>query len=130
MWSELILSYSSSSSLGGGVGVNGIDGKDVRLFLPLFLDDFNDSDDLDDSVKIVGNASYGKGLPDDVRVEIEVRSTTAAPSSSSSSSGLRLGRYALLETLIESADTSSSSYSVDDAVHVLNLVVFPILCAS
>ena len=117
--------------MGGGVGVNGIDGKDVRLFLPLFLDDFNDSDDLDDSVKIVGNASYGKGLPDDVRVEIEVRSTTAAPSSSSSSSGLRLGRYALLETLIESADTSSSSsYSVDDAVHVLNLVVFPVLSAS
>ena len=52
-----MLLYSLLSSSGGGVSINDINGDDVRLFPPFILNDFNDLDDSDESVKIVRNAS-------------------------------------------------------------------------
>jgi hypothetical protein len=85
---------------------------------------------------IIKNSSPSKGSPDGTIVNVEIKSLNGKEGGS-----LRLGRYALLETLTPfSASTTSTigdSDSSDDAtsesamisynkgIHVLNLVLFP-----
>lgn len=63
------------------------------------------------------NTAPAKGSPPGSVVNIEVRSSSGA----SSSSPIRLGRFALLETLLDEKEM----VSVPNAIHVLNLVIFP-----
>ena len=65
------------------------------------------------------NSSPSRG-PEGTVVNIEVKSC----SGTNTGSGLRLGRYALLETLTPSL-TEGEMESLDDAIHVLNFVLFP-----
>ena len=81
--------------------------------------EISSSDNKSSSSKLVPNDlaendALAKG-PDGLRVKIEVQGAEG----SSSTSALRLARYALLET------RTSASVPVQSGIHVLNLVLFP-----
>jgi len=79
------------------------------------------------SSSTIYNSSPAKGSsPDGTIVNIEIQSVNGR----SEKGSLRLGRFALLETLTPSSTTTSSSSTVgmvsyDQGIHVLNLVLFP-----
>lgn len=69
------------------------------------------------------NASPTKDPNTFAEVKIHVQSAIGTPSQSSS---IRLGRYALLETMGKvSKDHDNYDISIDNAIHVLNFVIFP-----
>ena len=68
---------------------------------------------------LASNSSPARGMAEGTEVTIEVRSMVGR-----SSGPIRLARYALLETLAPPTPTSDL-FAVPDAIHVLNLVVFP-----
>ena len=81
------------------------------------------SSGLADTTEIVpqrlrSNSSPARG-PDGTVVNIEVKSNLGVDGT-----GVRLARYALLETLSPSSTTGEME-SIDDAIHVLNFVIFP-----
>jgi len=69
--------------------------------------------------ELASNSSPARGMAEGTEVTIEVRSMLG-----SSSSPMRLARYALLETLAPPTLTNHR-IAVPDAIHVLNLVIFP-----
>ena len=78
------------------------------------------------SSSTIYNSSPAKGSsPDGTIVNIEIQSVNGR----SEKGSLRLGRFALLETLTPSSTITSSStvemVSYDQGIHVLNLVLFP-----
>jgi phycoerythrobilin:ferredoxin oxidoreductase len=68
------------------------------------------------------NSSPSKDPKTSAEVKIHVQSAIGTPSQSS----IRLGRYALLETMGKvSKDHDNYDRSIDNAIHVLNFVIFP-----
>lgn len=82
--------------------------------------------------ELASNATPARGMPEGTDVTIEVRSMSrgAGGPHDENDSPIRLARYALLETLAPSSsdgNDNSNHYRspVLNAIHVLNLVVFP-----
>ena len=69
--------------------------------------------------ELASNSSPARGMAEGTEVTIEVRSMVGRPSSP-----VRLARYALLETLAPPT-SAGDRFAIPDAIHVLNLVVFP-----
>ena len=80
---------------------------------------FQDEEATPVPMELASNTSPARGMAEGTEVSIEVRSMLGRLSSP-----IRLARYALLETL-EPPTSANNRVAVPDAIHVLNLVVFP-----